>query len=72
MLRIDIILCIGLLSMALVTLAIAKIAVAYFEAVGRNPQIATSVTGPLLALAGMVELAILIITAVVLFLMFKV
>jgi F0F1-type ATP synthase membrane subunit c/vacuolar-type H+-ATPase subunit K len=71
MYRLDLIICIGLISMAIVAIAISKIAKAFFEAVSRNPTVANSVTGQLLALAGMAELAILIMTAVCLYLMFK-
>lgn len=67
-----IIMCVGLVAMATAALAIAWIANSYFNAVSRNPTIAESVSTYLLALAAMVELAILIITAMNFILIFKI
>ena len=65
------VICVGLFAMSVVALAIGWITHSYFNAVSRNPTIGNTVIGPLLALAGMAELAMLIMTAVVLYLMFK-
>lgn len=65
------IICIGLIGMTVSVFAVSIISTSYFNAVGRNPTIAEGSSNILLALAAMVELAILIMAAIVLFLVFK-
>lgn len=68
---IAVIIFISVFSMMIGTIAIAWIANGFFNAVSRNPSISQEITGQLFALAAMVELAILIVTAVILILVFK-